>query len=212
MSFAAPAWDMTAYVWINQEASNWLLDAVMPILSQQIWLWLALVAAVTALLARAGWRRLLPILCILLAVGIADLSANIIKKSVGQVRPLNAVAETRRLDHGEWVQLPADFVQTKQRGTSFPSAHAANSMAIAVLLMALYPRLRPWMLVLPLLVGYSRIYLGKHYPSDVMTGWLLGLIIAMILLPLLARLKAYSLGQRPLFGNPDVVPSSLQDP
>lgn len=75
---------------------------------------------------------------------------------------------------------------------SFPSGHAARAMAIAVIFSSLG---NVWLTVLVVvwvfLVGYSRIALALHYVSDVVVGWLIGLVsgwLAMLLFPLFIRL------------------------
>ncbi len=58
--------------------------------------------------------------------------------------------------------------------SSFPAGHAATAFAGAVLLSSLRPRLAPWFLLLATVIGFSRIYVGVHYPTDVLAGAALG--------------------------------------
>jgi membrane-associated phospholipid phosphatase len=78
-----------------------------------------------------------------------------------------------------------DFIQAivigKKPGSwSFPSGHSATSFAGAWLLSRDYPGQRPFFFLLATLVGFSRIYLGDHYPGDVVSGALSGMAIAEI--------------------------------
>ena len=57
---------------------------------------------------------------------------------------------------------------------SFPSSHATNAFGQAVFWSCLHPRLSPLFLLLAILIGLSRIALGKHWPSDVLAGAILG--------------------------------------
>jgi undecaprenyl-diphosphatase len=61
---------------------------------------------------------------------------------------------------------------------SMPSSHAANTGAAAFHFLLFYPRLWPGLLLLALVVAYSRVYVGVHYPADVLVGLLVGLISA----------------------------------
>ncbi len=67
-------------------------------------------------------------------------------------------------------------------GYSFTSNHATNMFAFAFFLGAYYPKLRPWFFVLATIIAYSRVYVGVHYPSDVLGGALLGLLIGWLML------------------------------
>lgn len=69
-----------------------------------------------------------------------------------------------------------------RHNSSFPSGHAAGSAAAALLVARRHPRMGPLAWFLAIWIGFSRIYLGRHYPTDVLTGILLGSIAAWLVL------------------------------
>ena len=86
------------------------------------------------------------------------------------------------------VEPEADIYDIAAQGYSFPSGHSANAAA-AFGSLAVTGK-KKWLtvlaFVLPLLVGISRVAMGAHYPTDVLAGWALG-IVAALLIPLLQR-------------------------
>jgi len=103
------------------------------------------------------------VMCILFLI-FNKIITNYFKEIIKQKRPCHTLKETIiREDCGQ------------QFGK--PSGHSCLSMSIAIVLLYFYPKAYV-ILLLPLLIGYSRIVAGKHYPSDVMSGWLLGFILA----------------------------------
>lgn len=111
------------------------------------------------------------ILCIILTGGIDDI---FIKPWIGRVRPCNDP------DINAHLNLITGQVES---GFSFFSAHAANTMSLAVFLCLLIKDsiFKIVMIGWSLLNGWSRLYLGVHFPSDVLFGFLYGAVIGILI-------------------------------
>lgn len=120
-----------------------------------------LAAAVVWARGRTGaWALLL----VAVAVGLADLlAAGVLKPWVDRLRPCFALCDIRLL------------VPRQSHSPSFPSNHAANCFAAAAVLSSLGRGVARISFLLAALVALSRVYLGVHYPLDVVAGALLGL-------------------------------------
>ena len=108
-----------------------------------------------------------------IAIALADWTATGLKALVDRPRPPERYAEPKTL-----VPVPHD--------ASFPSGHAATSFAAATMISFAFPRLAPALFVLAAAVAFSRVYVGVHYPLDVLGGAVLGVLVATAL-RLLAR-------------------------
>ena len=177
----APPGDLQVFWFFNRDLVSPFLDVLMPLVSLDVLqLVIALIFGLLGFI-RVG-KKFLPMAALIIAImGVSELSTLLIKNEVGRVRPFNALADARFMDDGIWQTRPADFIPEDIPGNSFPSAHSANSMALALAIALIRPSWRPWIFIMPLLVGLSRIYLAKHYPSDVLSGWILGTIVALLI-------------------------------
>jgi membrane-associated phospholipid phosphatase len=127
------------------------------------WVWVLGVVAATALGEPRGRQALTVLLpCVVGATWVAEYP---IKRYFRRRRP--------------FIDIVRALVVGKKPGSwSFPSGHTASSFAAAWTLGAVWPRRAPIFLGLASLVGFSRVYVGAHYPGDVTSGALLGMGLA----------------------------------
>jgi undecaprenyl-diphosphatase len=112
---------------------------------------------------------------------ITDQTTNLIKFTVQRLRP------------GNNPEL-AGLIRSVQnrKSFSFISGHASNSMAVAFFLYkVLHPYIKymGFFFIWPLIFAYSRIYLGLHYPADILTGYAFGLLTGWLILKLYIYLR-----------------------
>lgn len=156
---------------LNSELVCGFFDWFMPFITDAK-TWLPFVLIAWLYLVCSGGRQMKVLaLALLVSVGLTDIvCARIIKKAVGRQRPCavepSATFKCRLL-------LP------KKTSKSFPSNHSANTAAFAVT-TAVITGFKPAvpLMILAFLVGYSRVYVGVHFPVDVVAGWLTGALLA----------------------------------
>src|SRR5512140_1982647 len=154
--------DLDAFRLINRDLSNPVLDQVMPFLSGNVFFAPALILAGVLLVWKGKLRGVLCVLMLALAVGLADgFVARMLKEAIGRPRPFITLEDVHLL-------------VGKGGSGSMPSSHAANWFAAAMVMLIYYRRSAWVMLPLAFLVGFSRIYVGVHYPGDVLVGAILG--------------------------------------
>lgn len=161
--------DTQWFYWVNQHHTAWL-DWTMWVLSQH-WSWAIVLVLAFGLLTlrleprRWWWAVAGVVLCILLA---DQGSVLLFKETVGRLRPCHALEEVRMFRTGCGGRY------------GFISSHAANAFAIATFLLLRYRdrrRAGTLLVVWALATSYSRAYLGKHYPGDLVCGALFGVAV-----------------------------------
>lgn len=159
--------DLKLFRLINQELSNPVFDWFMPFISSKSF-WLIPIFIGLVLLFWLGKKRgRIATLLIILTIATADpFCARVLKPTFKRLRPSHELNDVRLLG--------------KKGGKyGFPSNHAANVAGSMLILAFFYRRYKYLCGGLALVVGYSRIYLGVHYPTDVLAGFVIGIGISV---------------------------------
>jgi len=155
--------DVQLMYFINVSLSNAVTDAVMPVVTAEWFVRPILILGVIIAAWRGGKYGMVTAFLAILTIVLSDqLSSQVIKPWVGRLRPCK--------EHVDWIHL----LVSCSSGKSFPSSHAANSIAQAVLWSCRYPRLGKYAYPLASLIAISRVFVGVHYPSDILSGAILG--------------------------------------
>lgn len=161
MLFFLHSIDVFILEFVNLSYHNFILDNLSLIISNMglIYFWV-IISIVLYLFGDKKGKSIAKKMIVVLVV--TTILTQLIKIIVMRPRPYTELSNLILLDLG------TDY--------SFPSGHTSTSTAMAYVLSCEYKR---WILMsIPVIVGFSRLYMGVHYPSDVLGGFLLGLVIA----------------------------------
>lgn len=178
--------DRDLFFAINNGLSNGFFDWLMPILRDRYtWVLLYLFIIVFSI-KNYGKQGFIMILFLAMTFGISDfISSSIIKPNVQRLRPCN---ETE-------IKTKVNNLVDCGTGYSFPSSHATNHFAIAVFLIMMF--YHKWKIILPIgilwaaSISFAQIYVGVHYPIDILTGSLLGSSIGLGMSKILLSNKSF---------------------
>ncbi|MEW6319950.1 MAG: phosphatase PAP2 family protein [Acidobacteriota bacterium] len=160
------ALDTALFRLINGTHADWL-DLTLLTMSAvgtagSLWLLTALLMALFPRSRAGAWR-------VVLAVAVAYLAVDgLIKPLVSRPRP--------------FVAVDARVIDTMPLTSSFPSGHAASAVAGAMAASRTWPAGTPLFAAAAVLIAYARVYVGVHYPSDVLAGALVGAASAWLVL------------------------------
>lgn len=176
--------DTELLLMLNGKGVGWL-DSLMLVVTNRFFWMPFYILLVWYLVKTKGWREaLFWTLCAVVAVAVADqLIASVIRPWIGRLRPSN-------LDNP--VSALVNVVDGYRGGRyGFPSCHGGNTAALAtVIALACRRRWVTWVMVAYVVINcYSRIYLGVHYPGDILVGLILGLLVGWACYRLAAKIR-----------------------
>lgn len=160
--------DISLFFWANQSAHHPLLDAIMLFVTDIKKTGILLLLVWIGLLWKGKTTGRTVALLLIPTVLITDqLSSHLLKELFDRARPCEALEGVRAIDGC-------------RQSFSFPSSHAVNNFGAATILACFYRGWVRWVAFgLAFVVSYSRIYLGLHYPSDILGGAAIGIACAI---------------------------------
>lgn len=159
--------DCNILLWIQEHLRCDFLSVIMKFITSLgnagiIWIILTIIMIITPKYRKAGFASAISLLFSVLIINL------FMKNWIARVRPYEVIAGLELL-----VDKATDW--------SFPSGHASSSFASACsILFTGYKKEGTAALIFAFLMGFSRLYVGIHYPSDVLCGALLGLAFAIL--------------------------------
>ena len=170
--------DKAVMIFFNKSITNSLFDFIMPIITSKDFLTVIGILLIFYLAVFCGKKGRITILVLVFAAGSSDaICAQIIKPWIGRIRPSH--------EFNEFINL----LVSKGGKWSFPSNHAANSFAFATVLSYFFEQKKVVLYTVASIIAFSRVYVGVHYPLDIICGALVGYILSWFVLSVWVIIK-----------------------
>lgn len=160
--------DRAVFFLVNGQLANPVTNFLMPLITNDQFLRLFYGAAMVILLWRGNARlRWLVLFSVLAMVATDQTAAHLLKPLIERLRPCHALSDVHLLVGcgGGW---------------AMPSAHAANAFGQALLFAVIEPKSRWYLLAFASMIALSRVFVGVHYPGDILVGAVIGVGIGFI--------------------------------
>jgi len=165
-------WDQRLLVFLNSMGNEQWDFFWIGVTNKYVWIPLYVII-LYLLLKHFGWKKtLFTLFFIALLITFTDQFVNLIKETFQRIRPFKDESISSLIR-----------VVKKSGGYSFLSGHATNSFAVSTfVILSLKSYFKPiyFILIWPILFAYSRIYLGVHYPLDVLSAVFLGVFLGFV--------------------------------
>lgn len=157
-------WDIQLFNFINDHLKNPFLDKIMPYFTN-----IGGAMATFCFLVIFSFLSIFPLQKTLIALAITQIIVQFLKEHVSRIRPYEALPD---------VNFNPNFALSDY---SFPSGHSATIFCMATMASIGAPWLAPVFFAVAVMVAISRIYLGLHFPSDVIAGSVIGWLSAVFI-------------------------------
>ena len=174
--------DMNLIKWIHQYFSNTSFDIFMPFITNKKNWTLPIIVLIFLLGFFSGPKGKITLVILIISLSFTDaVCAQILKPFFERIRPSHLNLEEVNLlvsKGGKW---------------SMPSNHAANIFALSVVLSYFYKKYKPLLIAIAILISFSRVYVGVHFPGDVIVGGLIGFFISSSFLIIWGKVKLHEI-------------------
>lgn len=167
--------DASLFHFINRSLQNPVLDVIMPFitdLNKHTTVLIIVGVLLVLLFVRGGTKGKYAVVALAFGILFSDqLNSSVAKFILARPRPCHVLQNVHLL-----VGCGS--------GYSFPSSHAVNNFCGAIILSFFFPRAAVWLYSFALVVCFSRVYVGVHYPADVLGGAVIGICCGLVIIAL----------------------------